>query len=148
MCSSDLREGRGGGGWFNSGQLASPGIYSATLVKEKDGEVTELDDPIEFNVVDLQRGTLQGMSYSEYNNHAENILQLQNRQAIFSDKLNETVNLVKAMRLSLSRSKSINNELSKKLLDIDEELNSLSIKVNGNPAKSEIGERNEPSVSS
>ena len=140
---------RGGGrGWYNSGQLASPGQYTATLIKEDEGKSTDLDEPIQFNVVDLGRGTLQGMSYAEYSNHAENLIQLQNRQAVFSDKLNENMNMVKAMRLSLSRSNNTNNELSNRLFVLEERLNQMSKKVYGNSAKSEVGVKNDPTVSS
>ena len=142
------RSGRGGRGWYNSGQLASPGTYTATLVKESEGVSVDLDDPITFNVIDLERGTLQGMSYEEYNNHAENLVLTQNRQSVFSDNLSETMNMVKAMRVSLSRSNSVNNELSKRLFEIEEQLNQLSKKVYGNSAKSEVGVKNDPTVSS
>ena len=75
------------------------------LLSIKDEGVSiELDDPITFNVVDLERGTLQGMSYEEYNTHAENLISVQNRQSILSDNMNETMNMVKAMRVSLSLS--------------------------------------------
>ena len=142
------RSGGGGRGWYNSGQLASPGTYTATLVKESEGVSVDLDDPITFNVIDLERGTLQGMSYEEYNNHAENLVLTQNRQSVFSDNLSETMNMVKAMRVSLSRSNSVNNELSKRLFEIEEQLNQLSKKVYGNSAKSEVGVKNDPTVSS
>ena len=142
------RSGRGGRGWYNSGQFASPGSYTATLVKEDEGVSIELDGPITFNVVDLERGTLQGMSYEEYNTHAENLISVQNRQSVLTDNMNETMNMVKAMRVSLSRSKSVNNELSKRLFDIEEQLNQLSKKVYGNSAKSEVGVKNDPTVSS
>ena len=142
------RSGGGGRGWYNSGQLASPGSYTATLVKEDEGVSIELDEPITFNLVDLERGTLQGMSYEEYNTHAENLISVQNRQSVLSDNMNETMNMVKAMRVSLSRSKSVNNELSKRLFDIEEQLNQLSKKVYGNSAKSEVGVKNDPTVSS
>ena len=56
------------------------------------------------------------------------------------------MNKVKAMRLSLSRSKSENNNLSKKLFDIEEELNLMSVKVYGNSAKSEVGVKNNPNL--
>ena len=140
---------RGGGrrGWYNSGQLASPGSYTATLVKESEGMSVDLDDPITFNVIDLDRGTLQGMSYTEYNDHAQNMIATQNRQSLFTDKLNENINMIKAMRLSLSRSKSINNNLSNNLFNIEEELSQLSKKIFGNSAKSEVGVKNDPTVS-
>ena len=88
------------------------------------------------------------MTYSEYKNHSEQIIQIQNRQSEFSNKLTKSMNKVKAMRLALSRSKSENNNLSKKLFDIEEELNLMSVKVYGNSAKSEVGVKNNPNLSS
>jgi photosystem II stability/assembly factor-like uncharacterized protein len=139
------RSGRGGG-WYNMGALAAPGQYTATLYKEAKGIISMLDGPINFNVVDLQRGTLKGVSYEEYRNHTENIISTQNRLSEISNKLSESINSVKAMRLALSRSKVEISELSKQLYDIDNELNNLNILMYGNSAKSEIGERNNPSI--
>ena len=50
------------------------------------------------------------------------------------------------MRLALSRSKIENNELSKALYNLDNELSYIDTRINGNSAKSEIGERNNPTV--
>ena len=146
----DAMRGRGGrgGGWYNMGALAAPGQYTATLYKEAKGIISMLDGPINFNVVDLQRGTLKGVSYEEYRNHTENIISTQNRLSDISNKLSESINSVKAMRLALSRSKVEISELSKQLYDIDNELNNLNILMYGNSAKSEIGERNNPSINS
>ena len=130
------------------GALAAPGQYTATLYKEAKGIISMLDGPINFNVVDLQRGTLKGVSYEEYRNHTENIISTQNRLSDISNKLSESINSVKAMRLALSRSKVEISELSKQLYDIDNELNNLNILMYGNSAKSEIGERNNPSINS
>ena len=57
------------------------------------------------------------------------------------------MNIVKAMRVALSRSKQLNNELGKALFQMEEELNQLRVEVYGNSAKSEIGVKNNPSVS-
>ena len=135
-------------GRWSSGHLASPGTYTATLTKVTDGISTVLDGPINFDVIDLNRGTLSSMSYSDYSNHADILNQLQDRASIFNEKLKNNINTVKAMRLSLSKAKSENNDLSNKLFNILEELNLLSVKVYGNSAKSEIGERNDPTVRS
>ena len=75
------------------------------------------------------------------------MISTQNRQYLFTDKLNENINMIKAMRLSLSRSKSINNNLSNSLFSIQEELSQLSKKIFGNSAKSEVGVKNDPTVS-
>ncbi len=40
-----------------AGPLAAPGAYSVTLVKEVDGAVTDLADPVEFGVIPLKLAT-------------------------------------------------------------------------------------------
>ena len=145
----NIRTGGGGrGGWFNFGPMAMPGTYTATLHKEYDGTLTKLDGPINFNVIHLQRGVLEGMSFEEYRVHSENIISTQNMMAKATNLLNESIKSVKAMRLALSRSKIENNELSKALYDLDNELSNINTRINGNSAKSEIGERNNPTVNS
>ena len=51
------------------------------------------------------------------------------------------------IRDSLHTSKQLNNELGNNLFQMEEELNQLLVEVNGNSAKSEIGEKNDPTLS-
>ena len=149
VINSDRMQYRSSGSsrYTRSGHLVSPGNYTASLVKETEGQMYVLDDPINFNVVDLGRSTLQGTSYDDYSAHAYNVDQVYDRQTIFSNKLTKTMNMVKAMRLSLHTSKKLNNELGNNLFQTEEELNQLTVELYGNSAKSEIGENNNPTLS-
>jgi len=149
VINSDRMQYRSSGSsrYTRSGHLVSPGNYTASLVKETEGQMYVLDDPINFNVVDLGRSTLQGTSYDDYSAHAYNVDQVYDRQTIFSNKLTKTMNMVKAMRLSLHTSKQLNNELGNNLFQTEEELNQLTVELYGNSAKSEIGENNNPTLS-
>ena len=149
VINSDRMQYRSSGSsrYTRSGHMVSPGNYTASLVKETEGQMYVLDDPINFNVVDLGRSTLQGTSYDDYSAHAYNVDQVYDRQTIFSNKLTKTMNMVKAMRLSLHTSKKLNNELGNNLFQTEEELNQLTVELYGNSAKSEIGENNNPTLS-
>ena len=149
VINSDRMQYRSSGSrrYSRSGHLVSPGNYTASLVKETEGQMFVLDGPINFNVVDLGRSTLKGTSYEDYSAHADNVDQIYDRQTLFSNKLTKTMNMVKAMRLSLHTSKQLNNELGNNLFQMEEELNQLLVEVNGNSAKSEIGEKNDPTLS-
>ena len=149
VINSDRMQYRSSGSsrYTRSGHLVSPGNYTASLVKETEGQMYVLDDPINFNVVDLGRSTLQGTSYDDYSAHADNVDQIYDRQPLFSNKLTKTMNMVKAMRLSLHTSKQLNNELGNNLFQTEEELNQLTVELYGNSAKSEIGENNNPTLS-
>ena len=149
VINSDRMQYRSSGSrrYSRSGHLVSPGNYTASLVKETEGQLFVLDGPINFNVVDLGRSTLKGTSYEDYSAHADNVDQIYDRQTLFRNKLTKTMNMVKAMRLSLHTSKQLNNELGNNLFQMEEELNQLLVEVNGNSAKSEIGEKNDPTLS-
>ena len=149
VINSDRMQYRSSGSrrYSRSGHLVSPGNYTASLVKETEGQMFVLDGPINFNVVDLGRSTLKGTSYEDYSAHADNVDQIYDRQTLFSNKLTKTMNMVKAMRLSLHTSKQLNNELGNNLFQMEEELNQLSVELYGNSAKSEIGENNNPTLS-
>ncbi|RPG64479.1 MAG: glycosyl hydrolase [Flammeovirgaceae bacterium TMED290] len=137
----------GSGRYSRSGNLVSPGNYTASLVKESEGKMIVLDGPMTFNVVDLGRGTLKGTSYEDYQAHSNKVDKVYDRQTLFSNKLTKTMNMVKAMRLSLHTSKKINNELGNNLFELEEELNQISVELYGNSAKSKIGENNDPTLS-
>ena len=145
-----IRPGRtqGGGGWRSSGPPAMPGTYTATLIKEENGEVTALDGPISFEVVPLREGTLKGVSYDEYKQYISQVEDIQKRSTVVSDALNQSMNKVKAMQVALSRTDVEPGSLDKRLHDLKQQLFAFEEKLNGNSAKEEIGERNPPSVGS
>ena len=146
-ASSMGRGGRGGGGgWNASGALVIPGNYSVTLHKEEDGVVSHLDGPVNFNVVRLREGTLKGTSYEEYNTFADKIKEVNENSTIISDVLSESISVVNAMQVALSRSDAEPGELNKKIHDLKQHLHNLDEELNGNKSKSEIGERNKPTI--
>ena len=102
VINSDRMQYRSSGSrrYSRSGHFVSPGNYTASLVKETEGQMFVLDGPINFNVVDLGRSTLKGTSYEDYSAHADKVDQIYDRQTLFSNKLTKTMNIVKAMRLS------------------------------------------------
>ena len=134
-------------GWNSSGPLVTPGIYSVELFKEDDGIISHLDGPVNFNIVPLREGTLKGTSYEGYNLFANQVKELNEKSTIVSDVLRESINIVNAMQVALSRSNNKSGELNKRIYDLKQYLNDLDEELNGNKSKSEIGERNKPTVS-
>ena len=134
-------------GWNSSGPLVTPGSYSVDLYKEDDGVISKLDGPVNFNVVPLRESTLKGTSYEDYNAFAQKVKELNEKSTIVSDVLRESMNIVNAMSISLSRSYAKSGELNKKIYDLKTYLYDLDEELNGNKSKSEIGEKNKPTVS-
>ena len=128
--------------------MVTPGSYSVDLYKEDDGVISQLDGPVKFNVVPLREGTLKGTSYEDYNAFAQKVKELNEKSSIVSDVLRESINMVNAMSVALSRSHAKSGELNKKIYDLKNHLHDLDEELNGNKSKSEIGEKNKIAVGS
>lgn len=75
---------------FNqSGVLAAPGTYTASLSMQVNGEITQLSKPVTFIVEPLRKGALQGNSLQEtaafwksYENASQSFLLFKSQQPI------------------------------------------------------------------
>ncbi|NNJ87975.1 MAG: glycosyl hydrolase [Eudoraea sp.] len=146
-----IRPGEGGGGgnsWWNSGPIAMPGTYTATLSKEIDGVVTQLDGPISFKVTPLFESTLKGISYEEYNAYIAEYNAVQTQLTKVSAVFDESMDKIKAMQLALSRANAAPGGMNAKLHTVKQQLYDLEERLEGNQSKEEIGERSKPSVGS
>ncbi|MET7028985.1 VPS10 domain-containing protein [Sediminicola luteus] len=136
------------GGRWNTGPLAMPGTYTATLSKQVDGVVTLLDGPQSFEVVPLRESTLKGISYEEYQAYTRTYNNVQTKSSMVSDILNQSMDKIKAMQLALTKANVAPGALTKKLHDVKQQLYEFEEKLEGNKSKDEIGERNPPSINS
>ncbi|WP_297764492.1 glycosyl hydrolase [uncultured Muriicola sp.] len=146
-----IRPGQSGGGgnsWWNSGPMAMPGTYTATLSKEVDGVVTQLDGPISFEVTPLFESTLKGISYDQYNAYINEYNEVQTQLTKVSTSFDESMNKVKAMQLALSRANAAPGSMNTKLHSLKQSLYDFEERLEGNKSKDEIGERTKPSVGS
>ncbi len=131
---------------FNSGALAIPQQYSATLYLEKDGEVTQLDGPVSFDVKPIRKGVLNGVSYEAYDSYRESLSSLIKKLDMLDDVLERSEKKVTALKTALNNSGIAPVEMSKKIEAIRNEIIALKYLTKGSPSKSEIGERNNPTV--
>lgn len=134
----------GGGGWFGGGFMVVPGTYTATLSKLVDGEVTDLSEPMAFEVVPLRDGTLDAAEYDEMEIFQDDVIALQREITTFMNSIDKHLNLLKAMQTALSRADREDAELEKNLYDTNMDLLNLKEKIDGSEARNEIGERNPP----
>ncbi|MEM9895798.1 MAG: glycosyl hydrolase [Bacteroidota bacterium] len=127
------------------GLLCAPGTYSASLHKYEDGNFSQLTDPVNVLVEPLRKGTLPGMPMEEvvafwqsYEDLSRDVsalsMQLSNARKM-SDKL-----------LSSAMGAQVKNTILQDIAILKGELNKLDIKLNGNPAKNQIGEKSKPTI--
>ncbi|NNE30098.1 MAG: glycosyl hydrolase, partial [Saprospiraceae bacterium] len=145
-----LQQQSGGGGFRRGsrGAMVTPGTYTVTLSKQVNGEVTVLDGPVPFELVPLRKGTLKGASYEEIIAFTSELEDLQSAMSAFNFKLDHCQKKIGAMNTAVSRLDKDAPGMISDLYQLKKQLIAFDRKVNGSDAKSEIGERNNPSVQS
>ena len=129
-----------------SGFLAPPGTYSATLYKQVDGQVSQLAESQQFEVVHLREGALPGSPpdvtaafWRDYENatRTASALRLTLRNALTK---------VEAMKLALATSTAEAGVLDERLHDLRTELLDLDERLSGNRSKQQPGEKTRPTI--
>ena len=133
---------------FNRGHMASPGSYTVTMSKEVDGVITELAGPQPFKVNKLREGTLDGGSFNDYQRFATELGRLRNQHSAISSAIRKNKAKISALNTAISRSNIDAGPLNEQLFAIRKKINQYEVMLSGNPVKEEIGERNDPTISS
>ncbi|MEO1081021.1 MAG: glycosyl hydrolase [Pseudomonadota bacterium] len=129
------------------GLMAAPGTYTATLYKRVDGQVSQLDEPIEFEVERLYKGALPGAPEAEVAQFWRSWEDAVRESSALSLELERAITRVDSMSLALTRSRADAGHFDARLHQSREALHALDAELNGNPAKREVGEKTRPTVS-
>lgn len=140
-------ESAGGGGWFSDAFPVVPGTYSASMSLVKNGEVRELSEPINFDVVPLHDGALDRKPNQKRKAFMDNLIAFQQDLTATSNKLEEQLDRIEAMKTALNRADSENAELRKRIHEARMQLLEFDKEMSGSEAKGEVGERNPPTPS-
>ena len=133
-------------GGYNSGALAIPQAYTATLYLEDNGVVTQLDEPIVFDVKPIREGVLQGVSHQEYDEYRNNLSALIKKLDVLEDVLERSEEKLMALKAALNNSNIVPGPINKEIQALQKEAIAIKESVEGSPSKDEIGERTPPSI--
>lgn len=128
------------------GFMVVPGTYSVTLAKQVDGITTLLSGPVSFEVVPLRDNAPEGSSYGEIAAFREETGQFSMAVTALGITLNKDKLRVDAMLKVLLRTPAMPGVLDSLVHRLKQDLMMLDEKLNGNSAKLEIGEKNDPTV--
>ncbi len=131
-----------------AGLLAAPGSYSATLVKEVNGEMTTLGAPISFEVVPLREGALAGSPPSEAAAFWRAFEDAVRTSSAVNRSLANELARVEAMKQALARARVEPGDLDQRLNQLRTKLQSLEDALYGNRAQREVGQNTRPNVGS
>jgi len=131
---------------YNSGALAIPQAYTATLYLEDNGVVNQLDKPIVFDVKPIREGVLQGVSHQEYDEYRNNLSALIKKLDVLEDVLERSEEKLMALKTALNNSNIAPGPINKEIQALQKEAIAIKKSVEGSPSKDEIGERTPPSI--
>ena len=141
---SSSGRGRGAG----SGALVTPGEYSAKLIRVDNGISETLSDVVKFNVVPLREGELPGASPEELIAYRKEVEALQTDVTMANYLLDNSKKKLTAMQTALLRAENSAPDIASQLHQLRADLLVIEEQMRGNPAKSEVGEKNNPTVQS
>lgn len=130
------------------GFLATPGTYSASLIKISGGVETVLSGPVSFDVVPLHTPALAGSSPEDITAFRKDMEALQARMSMLSGSLSESMDQVEAMQTAHERAYQPDADLTTQLHAARETLLNIQVRLRGHAARSDAGERNPPTVQS
>ena len=128
----------------SEGLMAKPGIYTVTLSKKINGKITKLSGPVEFNVVKMREGAVEGSSPEKVAAFWREIEELQRASGALSVVIEYQLKRIDAMGLVVSRSLEEPGDLDNELYEIREQLLHLDQQLYGNRSKREVGEKTKP----
>ena len=128
------------------GPIVKPGKYSASLYLVENGETTKLSEKKIFELKPIYKSILKGTSFKDYNNYVDEYFRVYNDVQLIEHKIKAANEKVNSLKIAIENTPIETEEL---VLDFHNLKNSLLLverKVFGNESKTEIGEKNTPTL--
>jgi len=123
-----------------SGPMARPGMYSASLIIEKGGEVLAQTDAIRFEVKPIYNGVLQGVDHDTYESFRANYAAVEASYLKFSQSLDQIEERIEVLKANSARIINYLDDL-KTLNDLGIRLADLKKQTSVSPSRDEVGEK-------
>jgi len=123
-----------------SGPMARPGMYSASLIIEKGGEVLAQTDAIHFEVKPIYNGVLQGVDHDTYESFRANYAAVEASYLKFSQSLDQIEERIEVLKANSARIINYLDDL-KTLNDLGIRLADLKKQTSVSPSRDEVGEK-------
>lgn len=138
------------GDYFNpnpQGPLVPPGTYTVSMSKEVDGVITELQAAQSFEVEAMyKRNALKEVDAEAAAAFWKELAGAQRVSSATSQALTATIKRLEDLETAMDRTVVSPGDLDAKYAMLRTKLMALDTRLNGNPAKNEIGAWNDPSI--
>lgn len=132
----------------STGQMVAPGQYSAVLIKEDQGEMTEMTDTIQFNVRQLFEGSLPSASMDQMAAFWKDLDKVSADHKSLQIKMNKAVEKSEKMQLAYKKSNQVSEDITQEIYNIRKELNTLNNDLNNPKAIRDLEIDYRPTISS
>ena len=140
---------RGGGTpWWMRGGQVMPGTYTASLVKELDGEIMNIGQSQTFEVKSMIEGALPAQDPAMIAAYRADVEEFRGAMSSLNTNMSTSMKKLTAMKTALMRSGTVDKGLAAAIHATSNELRGLDIRTSGDPNKDEIGERSNPTLNS
>ncbi|MEM8895341.1 MAG: glycosyl hydrolase, partial [Bacteroidota bacterium] len=137
-----------GANWGGKGLMAAPGKYTATISKYVDGTHTPLGETIEFDVVPLREGALEGAPHTEVAAFWRSYEDAIGKASAINISMNNAMKRINAMQKALAKSESAPGSLDDQIHALNQKVLALEADLNGMASKREPGEKTKPTIGS
>ncbi|GMM69000.1 hypothetical protein MTsDn1_22950 [Alteromonas sp. MTD1] len=123
----------------NNGLMALPGKYSATLFKREDGKVSQLAEPVSFELTSIYKGALEGASARDIKAYRASLTAAQKRAMSSSAVLKDVKATMELLRVAIDRTPSNVQKLESTYASLHSEINSINNVLYGLEARNRKG---------
>lgn len=132
----------------DQGLMAAPGTFTATMYSSVKGKLSQLADPVTFEVEPLRKGALEGASPTVAASFWREYETVVRSNSATQMVIKKGFSRIKALQKALANSTSDIGEMDDNLASLKNELIALDKALNGSSAKNEIGEKTPTTISS
>jgi hypothetical protein len=129
-----------------AGVMAPPGEYTVTLSKELDGQITEISEAMSFTVERLYKGALTGTRPEDVVVYWKELAALQRSVGAASRSLSTALERMNLIEVALKRTPEAPGQLDTQFHELKQSLLKLDFMLNGYRSKSQVGEKNDPTI--
>tara|TARA_B100001287_G_C22583432_1_gene482079 strand:- start:172 stop:1044 length:873 start_codon:yes stop_codon:yes gene_type:complete len=128
------------------GPIVKPGKYSATLYLVESGLTKKLSEKKSFELKSIYESTLKGTSFADYNKYVDDYFKTYNEVESIEHNLKAIDKKVNSLKTAIENTPIKTKELVSDFHNLKNSLLLIKRRVFGNESKTEIGEKNLPSL--
>ena len=134
------------GGWSSRGMPVVPGKYTVQMSKEHHGVITDLATRQSFEVIPLRSGALPAQSADMIAAYREEVEIMSAALSAVDQSMRLAQDKLSAYKVAAQRTSGDARSVLQQIYDASESISRLQSNLEGNAAKNEIGERNDPNI--